>query len=155
LLPFGDDEVRAAVVRAFPDVEQGGRRGRGERVGEGGVAMGDEFELGGATGHVVRVSGDDPEANAFFGAGPAVGGRLPLDGGVVVLVLDLAGKDAGTHQPGFLHVHLFAVVPVVGGDHLHVAAGVHGHPVKDIVVELGGEAADGKGEFRIVGVVLP
>jgi hypothetical protein len=47
------------------------------------------------------------------------------------------------------------MVPIVGGDHLQVAAPVDGHPVEDRVVEFGGEAADGEGEARIVRAMYP
>src|SRR5579862_6059206 len=72
---------RRAGLRKRARSKVGLGRRVGERVGEGGVAMGDELELGGAAGHVAGVGGDHPEADVLLGAGPSVGGGFELDGG--------------------------------------------------------------------------
>ena len=86
-------------------------------------------------GPPLRYSTDrvyEPEADVFCSSLDHLPcADVELVGGVIVFVLDLAFVNAGVHAAGFFHVHLGGVVPIVGGDHLHVSLRINRHPVED------------------------
>src|SRR5262249_31638041 len=79
-----DVERTAAVVASHPVVAQR-RRGPGVYVEVAG-----QLHLCRTAAEVLDGRVDDPQADVLLRAGPTVGRRLELDGGIVVLVLRLS-----------------------------------------------------------------
>src|SRR5439155_13105843 len=63
---------------------------------------------------------------------------------------DLYFIDARGEPANFLHVEHLAPVPVVGGEHLFVAVAIDGHPIEDVVIELGAKSRFAQDGARII-----